>query len=336
MFRLSNEGGRAVREKVSHADLVGEPGHNGRSFTVRSLFVEIFECPQCRATDWDETNVAAWRCGRCGFVAKVNGRHISLLPEQLSVNNAGEAEAYDTEDEESARHLFEYSMKKPDNFPPGVRAAYLRCAEEMKLLARDLGRQPSILFVFGGGGMEAHLSGLLGPNVVLADISATLLDLAEKRYDYHQVAQPAAFVTSDAERLPFRSGSFDLVIGFEGIHHCLIPQAALQEIWRVSRRRTYIVDNLECTLTRIMYRFGKSSQIETSGVKPNRFTLNALQTLLYNAQIDYYHYAPRSLLPNAVRDRLPEVVSRGIEKLLDALGQANMFVLSTDKKTKLP
>ncbi len=300
-----------------------------------AFFRDTVECPRCCAVNWSPAD-DGMTCGRCGFFAATKGRMISLLPDHLSANNAREADAYGTEAEPMDPELYEFLINKPYNYPKIAQDEYMAGAKLLRQMAADLGPSPSILFVFGGGGMEAHLAGLLGPNVVLADISSSLLELAEKRYDHYKVAQPGAFVTCDAEKLPFRSGSFDLVVGYEGIHHCLVPQAALQEIWRVSRKRTFIVDNLECALTRFMHFFGRSSMVETSGVKPNRFTRIAVETMLFNAKLDSYVMKPHMSIPYWAIKYLGTFGGRLISRFLTSIGQTNMFMLATDRNGRLP
>jgi SAM-dependent methyltransferase len=304
------------------------PDEKGVHASIKSLFDDILECPICRDINWSAT-ADGNTCRRCGYKAIVDERFISLLPDILSSNNQREANAYETDDAEYGTHLLDYSIQKPWNYPTLIKNSYIRATAKMAEIASGLGKSPSVLFVFAGGGMEAHISGLLGPNVVLADISSNLLRLAYQRFDHYGVPQPAALIKCDAERLPFRTGSFDLVIGFEGIHHCLVPQAALQEIWRVARRCSFIVDNLECTLTQIMFRLGKSSTVEGSGVKPNRFTLIALETMLYNANIKRYEFRPRTALPSGIAKLLGSKAGRLVEWALDCVGQANMFTLTT-------
>jgi SAM-dependent methyltransferase len=291
---------------------------------MSTLFDEVIECPQCRGVDF-KAAPDGQICARCGYLAKVDGRFIALLPQDLSDNNAREAEAYKIDD----GGVINYMINKPYNYPRLVQEAYLRCTAIMRDMAAELGEDPSVLFLFGGGGMEAHLSGLLGEKVVIADISTPLLRMAATRFSHYGVPEPAAYITCDAERLPFRNKSFDLVVGFEGVHHCLVPQAALSEIWRVARKRAFIVDNYESSLTRLMYRFGQSSQVEHSGVKPNRFTMNMLETMLYNARIKKYSFAARTSLPQSITDRMGYWPSKGLTRLIDLLNQQNMFILVT-------
>jgi hypothetical protein len=291
-----------------------------------ALFESVIECPRCRGTAFAPAT-GGQNCVRCGYFAAVDGRFVSLLPDHLSDNNAREAEAYKSDD----AGLLNYVIQKPYNYPRLAREAYLKCTDMMAKLAAGLGENPSILFLFGGGGMEAHLSGLLGENSVLADISSPLLRMASDRFDHYGAPQPTAYVTCDAERLPFRTGSFDFVIGFEGIHHCLVPQAALNEVWRVARKRTMVVDNYESALTRLLYRFGRSSTVEYSGVKPNRFTMNALETMLFNARIRDYAFFPHTSLPQSIAYRLGYWPAKSLTRLIDLLNQQNMFILVTDR-----
>ena len=298
---------------------------------IESLFEDTFVCPTCRSSDWRPSGNDR-SCRRCGYSAQIGGRHVNLLPEHLSSSNQREADYFDTMSESERAVAEAYMLNKPYNYPRLIQEEYLRCCATIREQARDLGPDPSILFVFGGGGMEAHLSNLLGPRVVLADISAELLSQAEKRFAHYGVAQPAAFVTCDAEHLPFADNSFDLVVGFEGIHHCMIPQASLAQIWQVARHRAFIVDNYECALTNLLFSVGRSSAVEYSGLKPNRFTRNALATMMQNANIASHDFRYYASIPPAIASRLGYRASRAAASLLEKIGQTNKFMLSADKK----
>jgi SAM-dependent methyltransferase len=257
---------------------------------------------------------------------------VNLLPDHLSENNAREASYFDN----AGRAEIDYMRNKPAMYPRKIKEHYEKgCAEigaAAKGLARKLGHEPSVLFAFAGGGMEVHLSGLLGNNVVVTDISMALLKMAQDRFAYHKAPDAGSYVACDAERLPFKTGSFDLVVAFEGIHHCLIPQAALQEVWRVAKHRTYVSDNYESGLTRLMSKIGRSSVVEYTGTKPNRFTRTCLETMLYNASISDYSFKGLTALPPSVSNRLGYWPSKYTEWLLTKLGQHNQFTLITDRK----
>jgi len=306
----------------------GDLGRLGMPLSVDALFDNAFVCPVCRASSWDrEPN--GYACRRCRHTAPRDGRFVTLVSEHLSANNEREAAAYDREDASEAQGILDYMLAKPWNYPSITRDRYLNGAAEIAQVGREIGDDGSVLFVFAGGGMEAHVSELLGQNVVLADLSRQMLHLADDRFRHYNVPQPAAYVECDAERLPFKDKSFDLVVGFEGAHHCLVPQAAMHEIWRVAAKRALVVDNLECFLTNALYRFGLSSQIEGTGVKPGRFSKVQLETMIYNANIGRFKFKPNASLPFGIANRVGNHIGRFIERGMNAVGQANMFTLTT-------
>ena len=165
----------------------------------------------------------------------------------------------------------------------------------------------------------------------MADISIELLHQAERRFSHYGVDQPAAFVACDAERLPFADDTFDLVIAFEGIHHCLIPQSSLIEIWRVGRK-AFVVDNYECGLTNMLLSVGQSSVVEHSGLKPNRFTKSALLTMMQNAKVQSDEFRYYASIPPNMAGRLGYYVSRAAAVFLEKIGQTNKFMLATSKR----
>jgi hypothetical protein len=183
---------------------------NGRGKTmIKSLFEGIVECPRCHGAEFMHSENLE-TCKRCGYAATLDDRFVALLPDHLSDNNAREAAVFSNND----IAVENYTMLKPFNYPRMVQENYLKCTNMMAKMARKFKRPPSVLCVFAGGGMEPHLSGLLGDNVVLADISLPLLKTAAKRFEHYKVPQAGAYFACDAERLPFKNESFDLVIGF--------------------------------------------------------------------------------------------------------------------------
>lgn len=76
---------------------------------------------------------------------------------------------------------------------------------------------------------------LVGGNVVGADI-----DLDTLRFAAGQSAHGVSFVAADARRLPFRDGSFDLVVGITSLCFIREEKQALREMLRVARRRVVL------------------------------------------------------------------------------------------------
>lgn len=103
--------------------------------------------------------------------------------------------------------------------------------------ARRLGVTGHFLDVGCGFGYGSAF--LSGPErlVISIDVAFAVTTVAQRRY-----GEAAAFVTSDAEALSFRSKIFDCVVCFEAIEHFVSPERHLEAITRVLRESgTYIV-----------------------------------------------------------------------------------------------
>jgi ubiquinone/menaquinone biosynthesis C-methylase UbiE len=72
-----------------------------------------------------------------------------------------------------------------------------------------------------------------GADVTGTDLTAHSARLARRRLDLHGL--PGRILVADAERLPLRSGEFDLVYSWGVIHHTPNTAAAAREIERVCR-----------------------------------------------------------------------------------------------------
>lgn len=92
-----------------------------------------------------------------------------------------------------------------------------------------------VLDVGCGGGKEAEWLLKEGvKEVVCFDISLDFLFLAKKRFEKKSL-KPSFFVQGNAEHLPFKDQSFDLVFFMGTLHHIPRPYQALAEVARVSR-----------------------------------------------------------------------------------------------------
>ncbi|MEZ5979366.1 MAG: class I SAM-dependent methyltransferase [Planctomycetota bacterium] len=95
-----------------------------------------------------------------------------------------------------------------------------------------------LLAVGGGEGFLPHLvRGAFGADVAVLDLSVESVLRAHQFFGIDGVA-------ADATRLPFRDGSFDVVVCSEVIEHLEFPVEALLELVRVARRAV-IVTTLE-------------------------------------------------------------------------------------------
>lgn len=93
----------------------------------------------------------------------------------------------------------------------------------------EVGPGRDVLEIGCGTGLFSRYLAETGANMAVSDLSWELLKQVE-------VAEGAVIrpILSDAERLPFRSGAFDAVVGSSILHH-LAPDVALAEAFRVLR-----------------------------------------------------------------------------------------------------
>ena len=105
--------------------------------------------------------------------------------------------------------------------------------------AREISDQPAgarILDVPCGGGVALRgLRAGQGVEYVAADISQTMLDRTMDAARERGVADQVVPRVADVGDLPFRSGSFDLVVTFTGLHCFPDPARAVVEMVRVLR-----------------------------------------------------------------------------------------------------
>ena len=108
-------------------------------------------------------------------------------------------------------------------------AGRLRAQRRIGLIAAAaaMGDGTRVLELGCGTGLFTRGFAAHGARVVALDISLDLLLQARRGEDV-----PARLVLGDAERLPFRGGCFDAVVGSSVLHH-LEPLAALRETHRV-------------------------------------------------------------------------------------------------------
>jgi SAM-dependent methyltransferase len=117
--------------------------------------------------------------------------------------------------------------------------------------------------VCGGSGMEAEFLARVGASVTSTDISLgaarRTLERA-RRYGFAVLA-----VVADAEALPLRDRSVDLLYVHDGLHHLDSPQAGLREMLRTSRLAISINEPARAGATMLAARLGLAEHYEEAG-----------------------------------------------------------------------
>ena len=129
--------------------------------------------------------------------------------------------------------------------------------------AKRLGHAPGSLLAVGASGREAHLLARHPfDRIVLTGVTEpdeVVQETVERDPRVH-------FEYANAERLPYASGSFDLVFCNATLHHLARPVLGLYEILRVCRRAAVFVEPWECGLGRTLERIGLATRYERNQV----------------------------------------------------------------------
>jgi ubiquinone/menaquinone biosynthesis C-methylase UbiE len=128
-----------------------------------------------------------------------------------------------------SRTAFDRQAREYDKAPYGRHAR--RLAGDVMAAVETL-RFASVLDV--GCGTGALLEAIVGAHPQVRawgiDLSSAMIAVARAR-----LGDAAEVAGADAERLPFGDGAVDLVVCVDSLHHYPHPEAALAEMWRVTR-----------------------------------------------------------------------------------------------------
>jgi SAM-dependent methyltransferase len=117
--------------------------------------------------------------------------------------------------------------------------------------------------VCGGSGMDAEFLARAGASVISTDISLGAAQRTRERAErYGFEVLP---VVADAEALPFRDRSVDLLYVHDGLHHLDSPQAGIREMLRTSRFAISINEPARALATLAAARIGLSGHYEEAG-----------------------------------------------------------------------
>ena len=93
--------------------------------------------------------------------------------------------------------------------------------------AAGVGNGRSVLDIGSGPGHIAEAFTQAGCAVTGIDFSASMIDVAKRRYPH------ITFQEADAEQLPFDAETFDAVVSNFVVHHLARPESAFKEVFRV-------------------------------------------------------------------------------------------------------
>lgn len=235
-----------------------------------SGLLERLACPAC-GSGLEETGGSVV-CVGCGVRFPISDEIPLLVPDTEDPDKRVQVAFYD--DHEDAVHETIRPWDRP-RFHAWLLEEKFRLATEP--VTRLLGEQPSVLVVCGGAGLDAELLSRFGGEVVTSDISAGASRRALERARRRGTQYFA--IVADAERLPFRDHSMDLVFVHDGLHHLPDPRAGVLEMLRVARRAIAITEPTPSPVTEIAVRVRIADDIEEAGNIVRRLPLNDLEDL---------------------------------------------------------
>ena len=215
----------------------------------------LLACPACRGKlEWQPERL---RCSECGAEYELRDEIPVLRPPGTG----------GTDHKEQQERFFdeadpEFEITRPHGTPWFYRWAL---AEKFRrsLAALDLPRGSSALTVCGGSGMDAEFLARAGFQVVATDLSLGAARRAQERGRRHGL--PILAVVADAEALPFRDRSVDLVYVHDGLHHLETPEGGLREMLRVTRTAVSINEPARARATLVATRVRLAEHYEEAG-----------------------------------------------------------------------
>jgi ubiquinone/menaquinone biosynthesis C-methylase UbiE len=152
-----------------------------------------------------------------------------------------------------------------------------------------------VLDVAAGTG---HLSRAMAPHVkrvVALDLTPEML--AEGRREAERLGLTnLIFVQGEAERLPYPSDAFDLVVSRFSLHHFADPRGPLQEMVRVCRRggRVAIIDLVSPDDSAVAATYNHLERLRDPS-HTRALTADELQRFMRGTGLDIVHAAPRDV-----------------------------------------
>ena len=239
---------------LDREELAAENGHGARTEPDSSLLAKLLVCPRCRCDlEWREREI---RCTDCGAVYENADGVPVLLPGSRKAQKEEQASYFDGADPE-------FEITRPHGTPWLYR---WMLADKFR---RSLDALPApeglttAATICGGSGMDAEFLARAGLSVISTDISLGAARRTQERA--HRFGFEVFPVVADAEALPFRDHSVDLVYVHDGLHHLESPEQGLREMLRISRTAISINEPARAQATLLAARIGLAEHYEEAG-----------------------------------------------------------------------
>jgi SAM-dependent methyltransferase len=229
-------------------------------------------CPACHSgLRWSAADVYCRGCGATFALDDGIPHLVSGHPEELKRAQAGFFDEADPE----------WEIARPHGAPRWHKSLLLEKYRRGTGSLRQLVGGALTLVVCGGSGMDAELLARDGARVISSDIAPQAARRVRERARRARVEIEA--IVADAERLPFRNRSVDLVYVHDGLHHLERPLAGLAEMARVARRAVSVNEPARAAVTRAAVRVGAALEVEPAGNRVARLDFDEVVGVLRTA-----------------------------------------------------
>jgi ubiquinone/menaquinone biosynthesis C-methylase UbiE/uncharacterized protein YbaR (Trm112 family) len=239
-------------------------------------FVEALACPVCSGALSERGEDVSCTVCEASYPRR-QGIPILLPPEVQGLSSAdGEPVPH------KARQVAFFDQDPLDDFgvvrPRGAPELYgwlLREKFRRSVMGLEhLLRGSTALTICGGSGLDAEFLARAGARVILSDISLGVVLQAKERAQRFGV--DIALVVADAEALPFRDASIEIVYVHDGLHHLEQPAVGLAEMARVARRAVSVTEPASALATTAAVRLGWAEHEEEAGNPVRRMTIEEI------------------------------------------------------------
>jgi ubiquinone/menaquinone biosynthesis C-methylase UbiE/uncharacterized protein YbaR (Trm112 family) len=237
--------------------------------------LEMAACPVCGGSLALSAATAGLECVSCEGAYPIYLGIPILLPPELRTALPRRRTPLDHKE----RQVAFFDQDPADDFgvtrPRGAPPLYGWLLAE-KFRRSVLGLEPLLpgataLTICGGSGLDAEYLARAEARVILSDISLGVVLQARERV--RRFGLEIMIVVADAEALPFRDASIDLVYVHDGLHHLERPLDGLAEMTRVARRAVSVSEPAAALVTSAAVRLGAAEAVEEAGNRVRRLTL---------------------------------------------------------------
>ena len=224
---------------------------------AEALLSELLVCPACRSDlEWQ---VEEARCTGCGAVYEI----LEGIPVLRPADGDGAGPQKDIQASFFDEADPEFEVARPHGTPWLYQwllaEKFRRSLAALPLPAEGV----TAVTICGGSGMDAEFLARAGASVISTDISLGAAQRTRERAERYGFEVLA--VVADAEALPLRDRSVDLLYVHDGLHHLESPEAGLREMLRASRLAISINEPAQARATTLAARVGLSEHYEEAG-----------------------------------------------------------------------